>query len=404
MHVLVINSGSSSIKYRLYEMEHETLRIAGTVERIGEPNSYSTFTRRSTDGTSEEHSKPLPIANHAAGLQEVLACLANTQPPGLMDSLYAIGHRVVHGGESYQAPAIIDKDVISTIRETIPLAPLHNPANLAGIEAMQRLYPDIPQVAVFDTAFFQTLPAHAYRYAVPNELYQRYQVRRYGFHGISHCYAARQAAGHLQKPLASLRLITLHLGNGASAAAIDKGIAIDTSMGMTPLEGLIMGSRCGDLDPSLPFYLAKHLGMQLGEIEALLNHDSGMKGLCGANDMREVHRMANQGDKQAQLALAMYCYRIGKYIGAYHTVLGGLDALVFTAGVGENDSNVRQSVCARLDVLGIEFDAQRNLGNINGVFEISKASSKVKVVVVPGNEELEIARQTADLVAQNAAI
>ena len=298
----------------------------------------------------------------------------------------------------FQAPTLIDEDVIDGIREMIPLAPLHNPANLTGIEATRQLCPTVPQVAVFDTAFFRTLPPHAYRYALPDELYRQHHVRRYGFHGTSHQHVARQAADYLQQPLESLQLITLHLGNGASAAAIRDGICIDTSMGMTPLEGLVMGTRCGDLDPSVHFYLSRTLGMDFNEIETLLNHDSGMKGLCGAKDMREVHRLANKGDEQARLAIDMYCYRISKYIGAYYTILGGLDALVFTAGIGENDPIIRQSVCDRLSVLGITLDHKLNQTGASGTFDISGENSKVKVLVIPTNEELEIARQTVSAI------
>jgi acetate kinase len=251
---------------------------------------------------------------------------------------------------------------------------------------------------VFDTAFFHTLPPHAYRYALPDNLYHQHHIRRYGFHGISHQQAAREAADTLQQPLDTLRLITLHLGNGASAAAIHNGICIDTSMGMTPLEGLIMGTRCGDIDPSVPVYLARTMGMTIDEIETLLNHDSGLKGLCGANDMRDVHRLANNGDKQALLALDMYCYRIAKYVGAYYIALGGLDALVFTAGIGENDPLIRQTVCRQLSVLGIAVDDERN--QQAGAVEISAAHSSIGVLVIAANEELEIARQTVTAVDQ----
>jgi acetate kinase len=256
----------------------------------------------------------------------------------------------------------------------------------------------VPQVAVFDTAFFRTLPPHAYRYAVPEELYSQHSVRRFGFHGISHQYVARQTAHYLEQPLASLRLITLHLGNGASAAAIRDGSCIDTSMGMTPLEGLIMGTRCGDLDPAVHFYLARTLGMGIDEIEHLLNQASGMKGLCGVNDMREVHRLADAGDERARLAIDMFCYRISKYVGAYYTALGGLDALVFTAGIGENDPAIRQLVCERLTSLGIRIDPQRNRSNTGGVLIFNDEHSKVKLLVVPANEELEIARQATSLI------
>ena len=401
MHVLVINSGSSSLKFVLYDMSQENMLVSGKVECIGEPDSISVYRRYNRSGIAEDHKVESPVVDHAAALNQILKFLKSNANVGSQDSLYAIGHRVVHGGETFQAPTLIDTDVIDGIRAMIPLAPLHNPANLAGIETAHELYPLVPQVAVFDTAFFQTMPPLAYRYALPTQLYQQYHIRRYGFHGTSHQHVAGQAADFLQKPLKDLRLITLHLGNGASAAAIRDGICIDTSMGMTPLEGLIMGTRCGDLDPSMHFYLARSLGMDLDEIESMLNHDSGMKGLCGVKDMREVHELAKKGDEQALLAIEMYCYRISKYIGAYYTALGGLDALIFTAGIGENDPVIRQSVCERLTALGIKLDQKRNQ---SGTIDISTSDSKVKVLIIPANEELEIARQTVSVISKRNLI
>ena len=398
MRVLVINSGSSSIKFRLYDMEQEGLLVSGTLERIGESDTNSVYRIYTTAGDIEEYKENLPVADHTAGLEQIFAFLKNSGPANSLKSLYAIGHRVVHGGETFQAPTLIDESVVEGIRTMIPLAPLHNPANLAGIEATRRLCPQVPQVAVFDTAFFKSLPPHACRYALPDELYRQHHIRRYGFHGTSHQHVAGQAAVYLQQPLESLRLITLHLGNGASAAAIRDGICIDTSMGMTPLEGLVMGTRCGDIDPSVHFYLARTLGMNLDQIETLLNHDSGMKGLCGVKDMREVHRLADKGDEQAQLAIDIYCYRISKYIGAYSVSLGRLDALVFTAGIGENDSLVRQSVCDRLSLLGITLNHKLNQSGASGSFDISGEGSKIKVLVIPANEELEIARQVVSTI------
>ncbi|MDH3468387.1 MAG: acetate kinase [Gammaproteobacteria bacterium] len=403
MRVLIINAGSSSIKFRLYDMEREKLLAAGTLERIGETDGSSVYRKYSAADDVEEHKKNSPVADHTAGLKQIFDFLESNGPLDSMESLHAIGHRVVHGGEAFQAPTLIDEDVINGIREMISLAPLHNPANLAGIEATRRLCPHVPQIAVFDTAFFRALPPRAYRYALPDELYRHHHVRRYGFHGTSHQYVAKQAAAYLQQPLKTLRVITLHLGNGASAAATLHGTCIDTSMGMTPLEGLIMGTRCGDLDPSVHFYLARTLGMDFDEIETLLNHNSGMKGLCGVKDMREVHRLADSGDERARLAIDMFCYRICKYIGAYHVTLGGLDALVFTAGIGENDPFIRQSVCNRLSVLGITLDRNRNQDGTSGTFNISGENSKVKVLVVPANEELEIARQVVLTVNKDRA-
>lgn len=406
MRVLVINSGSSSIKFRLYEMAQEALLVSGAVERIGEAGAISSVYRQySASGAVQEHKQNLAVTDHAAGLQQIFAFLQSSTVDA-MKSLDAIGHRVVHGGETFQAPILIDEAVLEGITNMIPLAPLHNPANLAGIEATRRLYPQLPQVAVFDTAFFSTLPPHAYRYALPDELYRQHHLRRYGFHGTSHQHVAQQAVNFLQQPLDRLRLITLHLGNGASAAAIRDGICIDTSMGMTPLAGLVMGTRCGDLDPSVHFYLARTLNMTLSEIESLLNHDSGMKGLCGASDMREVHHLANRGDAQARLAIDIYCYRISQYIGAYSVALGGLDALVFTGGIGENDAMVRQAVCDKLAFLGITLDQQRNQSGTGEIFNISQdisgTNNRVKVLVVAANEELEIARQTVTAIQSPA--
>jgi len=397
MRVLVINAGSSSIKFRLYEMAQEALLISGAVERIGEAGASSVYRQYSASGGVQEHKQNLAVTDHAAGLQQIFAFLQSSTVDA-MKSLDAIGHRVVHGGETFQAPVLIDEAVLKGLAKMIPLAPLHNPANLAGIEATRRLCPQLPQVAIFDTAFFSTLPPHAYRYALPDVLYHQHHLRRYGFHGTSHQHVAQQAANFLQPPLNRLRLITLHLGNGASAAAIQDGICIDTSMGMTPLAGLVMGTRCGDLDPSVHFYLARALGMTLDEIESLLNHDSGMKGLCGVSDMREVHQLANRGDAQACLAIDIYCYRISQYIGAYSVTLGGLDALVFTGGIGENDAMIRQAVCDKLAFLGITLDQQRNQSGTGEIFNISQdisgTNNRVKVLVVAANEELEIARQT----------
>jgi acetate kinase len=284
-----------------------------------------------------------------------------------------------------------------------PLAPLHNPPNLAGIEVCLRLFPEVRQVAVFDTAFHHTMPAHACRYAVPQSWYHGHHVRRYGFHGTSHGYVARQAATHLQRPLASMNLITLHLGNGASAAAIQSGECVDTSMGFTPLEGLMMGTRSGDLDPAILFYLARETGISLDALEHALNHESGLKGICGVNDMREAQRLAAAGEEGAQLAIDMYCYRIRKYIGAYYAVLGDLDAVVFTAGIGENSPVIRSRACKGLDHLGIRIDAARNAQTCKGVFEIQDATAPIQLLVVPTNEEFEIARQTRDCLLSRKA-
>ena len=404
MHILVINSGSSSIKFCLYDMNRETAILSGKLESIGEAISSGYYRVNTTDGYEREYTENKPIVDHEKGLKDIFSFLqkkltieANTPSSPAVNSisiLDAVSHRVVHGGEKYRDPTIIDDNVIDGIRALIPLAPLHNAANLLGIEITRKHYPQVPQVAVFDTAFFRDLPARAYRYAIPDDIYQQQQPRRYGFHGTSHHYVAHLAADYLQQPFASLRMITLHLGNGASAAAIQDGICIDTSMGMTPMDGLIMGTRCGDLDPSVLFYLARKLNLSLDEIETLLNEDSGMKGLCGTQDMREVHQLASAGDSRAQLAIDMYCYRVCQYIGSYYTTLGGLDALVFTAGIGENDALIRESICTQLAVLGVSLNHDKNNTDALQAVNISDHDSKVKVLVFATNEELEIARQT----------
>ncbi|MGB5440079.1 MAG: acetate kinase [Gammaproteobacteria bacterium] len=395
--VLVINSGSSSIKYQLFDMDGGVVLASGAVERIGEAQGLHRH-RLHTGTDNSERREEQAIADHRDGLSLITASLRESKAVNELSELFAIGHRVVHGGESFREPALIDAAVLKQIHDLTPLAPLHNPANLMGIEVALQQAPDVPQVAVFDTAFHQSIPAYAYRYALPEALYTQQRVRRYGFHGTSHAYVARQAAVLLGKPPASLRLITLHLGNGASAAAIAKGQSVDTSMGMTPLEGLMMGTRCGDLDPAIHFYLARTTGMDFDAIESLLNRDSGLKGICGANDMREVHRLADAGDARAQLALQMYCYRIKKYIGAYYAALGGLDAVVFTGGIGEHDARVREQCCTGLEALGVALDAQKNAAAGSAACAIHSETSEVSLLVIPTNEELEIARQAVSCI------
>jgi acetate kinase len=394
--VLVINSGSSSIKYQLFSMSDKTVLARGLLEQIGEPASCLTHYAQSEQGDSTDITRKLPVENHQAGFQVIGEVL--TESGAVRDSgeLFGIGHRVVHGGESFQEPALIDEKVIRTIRDLIPLAPLHNPANLAGIEVALRFAPHVPQIAVFDTAFHQSMPPQAYRYALPRDLYQDHQVRRYGFHGTSHSYVAKQAARYLERALESLNLITLHLGNGASVTAIAKGKSVDTSMGMTPLEGLIMGTRSGDLDPAIIFYLGRKTGVSSEEIEALLNRRSGLKGVCGVNDMREIARLADEGDASARLAIEMYCYRIKKYIGAYSAVLGRVDAMVFTAGIGENAADIRLRSCTGLAGLGIEVDEHKNNQTTRGIRTIHSDKSSVGILVIPTDEELEIAEQTVE--------
>lgn len=394
MKILVINSGSSSIKYQLFNMTDKTVLASGLLEQIGEDGSRLTHRTRISDDEMEAIVKTDPVPDHREGFQQIGAVLGESG--ALMDTgeLDGIGHRVVHGGEVFRKPTLIDEKVIDTIRELIPLAPLHNPANLLGIEVTLQQAPGVPQVAVFDTAFHHAMPEYAYRYAIPEDLYKAHQVRRYGFHGSSHRYVARQAAQYLESPLSTLNMITLHLGNGASMAAVAGGISIDTSMGMTPLEGLIMGTRCGDIDPAIIFYLKRKTGLVRDEVESILNKQSGLKGICGYNDMRKIGKLAEAGHAAAQLAIQMYCYRIKKYIGAYTAILGRLDVLVFTGGIGENAAFIRSDACQGLSHLGIKLDAGKNRMRSNEPIEIHTADSVVSVLVVPTDEELEIAAQT----------
>lgn len=392
MEILVLNSGSSSIKYQLFSMADRSVLASGLVERIGEVQGQATHRLPAGDGTTTDTVERATIADHEAGLRRIVGAIESA---GLATDLAGIGHRVVHGGEAFFDPVIIDDDVIEGIRAQVPLAPLHNPANLQGIEVAYALRPETPQVAVFDTGFHRTLPPHAYRYALPAEAYERHAVRRYGFHGTSHAYVARRAAEHLGRDPDDCDLITLHLGNGASATAVARGESVDTSMGMSPLEGLVMGTRSGDVDPTVAFHLGRVAGLAPDEVEAMLNRQSGLKGLCGENDLRTVEVRAAGGDQEAELALAVYCYRIRKYIGAYLAVLGGADAIVFTAGVGENSPTVRARSCEGLARLGIRIDPERNDARATGrVLDISADDGDVAVLVIPTNEELEIAEQT----------
>jgi acetate kinase len=394
MKILVINSGSSSIKYRLFDMTDKSVLASGVLEQIGETRSRLTHQTRNVQGKMDDIATTDAVADHRAGFQLIGTVLSQSGALRDTTELSGIGHRVVHGGDEFKEPTLINKKVINTIRRLVPLAPLHNPANLLGIEVAMQSAPQVPQVAVFDTAFHQSIPEHAFRYAIPQNLYEKHHVRRYGFHGTSHHYVAKQAAGLMARSLNSLNLITLHLGNGASATAVKAGESIDTSMGMTPLEGLIMGTRSGDIDPAIIFYLKRKTDLTRDEVESILNKDSGLKGICGINDMREIQKLAEAGNSLAQLAIVMFCYRIKKYIGAYYALLERLDALVFTAGIGENSPLIRAGSCQGLSHLGIDVDNEKNDRRSEGAFEIQSRDSQVKILVVPTNEELEIAEQT----------
>jgi acetate kinase len=398
MKVLVLNSGSSSIKFQLFRHDGWAALAAGTATRIGEGRGELQASWLGPGGERASCRRPLSVATHREGLATVVALLRENRLLDDPAELAAVGHRVVHGGESFREPTLLDEGVIAAIRDMIPLAPLHNPANLAGIEVARGLFPDTPQVAVFDTAFHQTMPAAAYRYALPEYLYRDHRVRRYGFHGTSHAYVSRRAAELLGRPGEDCNLITLHLGSGASAAAVRGGRCVETSMGLTPLEGLVMGTRCGDIDPATHFYLADNLGLDNAALDELFNRKSGLTGLCGANDMREIHRCADSGDARAQLAIDVFCHRLKKYLGAYYATLGRLDAVVFTGGIGENDARVRAQTCANLEALGLRLDADANAADDATERFVSAPDSPVAILVIPTDEELEIARQALQAV------
>jgi acetate kinase len=390
MKILVLNSGSSSIKYALFKFPEQTLLLSGLLEQIGEPLGQHSY--HVSSALAEQHGKQqLNIPNHQYGLNCIREVLLNSGYLADFNELFCIGHRIVHGGELFTQPTLLTEEVIQQITAMIPLAPLHNPANLLGIEVAMQLATHTPQVAIFDTAFHQTLPDYAYRYPVPEDLYSELKLRRYGFHGTSHRYLAQQAALLLNKPLPEINLITLHLGNGASACAIEKGVSIDTSMGLTPLEGLMMGTRSGDIDPMIYDYLHQTKGWSLAEISQLLNKNSGLKGICGSNDMRTVAERAATGDYQAQLARQMFAYRIKKYIGAYYAALGKVDAIVFSGGIGEHDSQLRIDCCKNLEILGIKIDDEKNAQPATSDGKIHHAEKAVAVLVIPTQEELAIA-------------
>jgi acetate kinase len=395
MKILVINSGSSSIKYKLFDGPDLALLASGLVERIGLEESRIRHTVHREEGALELV-RATPAPDHQTGLRLVAELLMTGEAAVIAspDEIAAVGHRVVHGGEQFSETIPIDEAVIDAIRALIPYAPLHNPANLEGILVARRIFPQALQVAVFDTAFHQSMPAHAYRYALPNAIYHEHGVRVYGFHGTSHRFVSREAAAWLQRPPSEVNVITAHLGNGASMAAVRGGRSVDTSMGFTPLPGLIMGTRSGDLDPAIVFFLAQRLGMSLDAIDRLLNKESGLLGVAGSSDVRDVIARMEAGEEDARLALEMYTYRIRKYIGAYMAVLGRVDALVFTAGVGENSPWVRKMSCAGLEPLGILLDDARNQMPVRGITPIHARGSEVAILVIPTNEELEIARQT----------
>ena len=397
MKILVLNCGSSSLKYQLIDMENEAVLCIGLVERIGIEGSILT---QKKDGVEGKYVKEQPMKDHQDAIKLVLEGVLDSTYGGVKDmaEIDAVGHRVVHGGEKFASSVIITEEVEEAMRKCSELAPLHNPANLMGIDAIKAVLPGVPNVAVFDTAFHQTMPASSYLYGLPHRLYTEYGVRRYGFHGTSHKYVSQRAAAMLGKDIADLKIITCHLGNGASIAAVDGGKVVDTSMGLTPLEGLIMGTRCGDIDPAIIPFIMKKENLDADGVDKLMNKESGVYGMTGiSSDFRDISTAAAEGNQKAIDALDAYHKRVKKYIGAYAAEMNGVDAIVFTAGLGENGIDDRLAIASNLEVLGVKMDAEAN--NVRGKETvISAADSKVKVLLIPTNEELMIARDTLELV------
>jgi len=397
MDILVINAGSSSLKYQLIDMHDKVVLAKGLCDRIGIEGSL--VKQKAHDG--RETVRTVPMKRHSDAIAELVKELTgeNCGVIASMDEISAIGHRVVHGGEKFFKSVIIDEEVLKTLEECNELAPLHNPPNITGIRACAEIMPGKPQVAVFDTAFHQTMPNYAYMYALPYEFYLKYKLRKYGFHGTSHKFVAERAAAFLGKPLEELKIITCHLGNGSSLAAINGGKVVDTSMGFTPLDGLAMGTRCGTIDPAVVTYLMKKEGIDAEKMDAIMNKQSGMLGVSGvSSDFRDLHDALDAGNERAKLALSIFCYQVRKFIGSYAAAMDGLDAIVFTAGVGENNPYVRYEATKGLDFMGVSVD--KALNALRGEErDISTADAKVRTLVIPTNEELAIARETAALLA-----
>jgi acetate kinase len=385
MNILVLNAGSSSLKYQLIKMPSQAVKCKGIIERIGMNDAIFTH---------EKNTEVLPILNHEIGLKKIAKTLMNAKNGVInsVDEIEAIAHRVVHGGSKFSNTVLITKEVKDNIRDLFDLAPLHNPANLTGIEIAETIFTSAKQIAVFDTAFHQTIPKEAYQYAIPNSYLEKHKIRAYGFHGTSHKYVSEKAIEYLG--VKSKNIITIHLGNGCSMSAIKEGKSIENSLGFGPMNGLIMGTRSGDIDQSVIFFLMKKLNKSIDEVNNILQKESGMKGLTGFSDLREIGDAANKGDKKCENALQLAAYRIKKYIGSYATILNGLDAIIFTAGIGENSSLMRQMACENLNFLGIDLDHQKNKIHSKVLREIQSKESKVKILVIPTNEEIEIAKQS----------
>ncbi len=398
MKILVINAGSSSLKYQLYNMLDESVLAKGRVERIGMDSAML-----SHEATNKpEVTVVAEILDHTSAIRRVVAALTHAEHGVVsqIEEIQAVGHRVVHGGETFSASVLVSPEVRKEIRRLFDLAPLHNPAHMMGIDAVEASLPDVPQAVVFDTAFHQTMPPETYLYPIPMILYNKHKVRRYGFHGTSHAYVSERAAAYLGRPIEQLKIISCHIGNGASCTAILNGKSFDTSMGMTPLEGLMMGTRSGDLDPAIvPYVMAKE-ELTINEVNSMLNKHSGLIAISGiSSDVREIEQAMKAGDPNAKLAYEMYAYRLRKYIGSYTAAMNGLDVLIFTAGVGENSASLREKVCAQLSFFGIELDTEANFGKARGDRTISSSKSRVEVLIIPTNEELVIARDTYQLIA-----
>jgi acetate kinase len=399
MKILVINCGSSSIKFQLINMETGTVLAKGLLERIAIPGSVLNYYQG-----EKKHVITRDVANHEDGIQLIVSHLTAAGTGVIRDKseIFAVGHRVVHAGEKFNGTVPVTAAVLAALKECIPLAPLHNPPNITGIEACQKILPGIPMAGTFDTAFHQTMPEKAYIYPLPYEYYRQHKIRRYGFHGTSHFYVAKQGAKALGRKLEDLKIITCHLGNGSSMAAIRNGISVDTSMGYTPLEGLVMGTRCGDIDPAIPLIMQRTMGMSHEQVDAVLNRKSGILGISEvSSDMRDINEKADAGHPQARLALEIFAYRIKKYIGAYIAAMNGADLVIFTAGIGERGREERQMILEDMESLGIEFDPQANQEAFGKLGTISKPGSRVRVMVIPTNEELEIAEQTLKVIQNN---
>lgn len=395
MKILVINSGSSSIKFKLYDMQNKIAICKGLIEQIGSKNSHAKLTVLKTGENFERSGE---IENHGAGIDIMNELLFVSHTLKSLDEIDGVGHRVVQGADLFDDAVLIDEKVMKTIEELIPLAPLHNPAHLAGMKETLKVRPDIPNVAVFDTVFHQTMPKSSYMYPLPLEFYEKYKIRRYGAHGTSHNFVARQGAKILGIDFDKFSCITLHLGSGASVAAIKDGKCIDTSMGLTPLEGLMMGTRCGNIDPAIVPFLMKNANLSGEEIDTIMNKKSGLLAISGSNDMREIEAKMDAGDEFAKLAFDMFVLRIKKYIGAYIAILGEINAIIFTAGIGENDARIREAVCSGLEIFGIRMDKNKNSVPLGEPRRVGLPETKVRIIIVPTDEELAIAEDTVRVI------